>query len=65
MGQGAFMLEHLRKIAAIDPAGAGWAFDEMLGLARDWLPHRLADIFPALNAGAAHAFIAPMLRLQS
>jgi hypothetical protein len=25
-----FVLEHLAEIAAIDPAGAGWASDEML-----------------------------------
>jgi hypothetical protein len=34
-----FVLEHLAEIAAIDPAAAGGAPDEMLGLAR-W---RIAD----------------------
>ena len=34
MRQRPFVFEHLSKIAAIDPARAGWAFDEMLGLAR-------------------------------
>jgi len=34
-----FVLEHLSKIAAVDPAAAGRAPEEMLGLAR-W---RIAD----------------------
>jgi hypothetical protein len=33
-----FMLEHLAKITAVHPAATGWAFDEMLGLARWPLP---------------------------
>jgi hypothetical protein len=37
--QRAFVLEHLSKIAAVDPAAAGRAPEEMLGLAR-W---RIAD----------------------
>jgi hypothetical protein len=30
----AFVLEHLAKITAVDPAAAGWTSEEMLGLAR-------------------------------
>jgi hypothetical protein len=32
MGQGAFVLEDLAQIAAIDPPAAGRTFDEMIGL---------------------------------
>jgi hypothetical protein len=32
MRQRPFVLEHLAEITAIDPAAAGWAADEVLGL---------------------------------
>ena len=48
------------KIAAIDPAAAGRAADEMLGLVRDRLADALAPVSSARYVGAGHAFIAPI-----
>jgi hypothetical protein len=39
MWQWAFVLEHLAKITAINPAAAGWAFDEILCLALGLMAH--------------------------
>ena len=44
------VLEHLAEIAAIDPAGAGWASDEMLGLVLWRIAEAFPQIFAALNA---------------
>jgi hypothetical protein len=43
MWQGPFVLEHLAEIAAIDPAIAGRAADEMVGL----VCRRVAETHPA------------------
>jgi hypothetical protein len=43
--QWAFMLEHLSKIAAVDPAAAGRATDEMLGLARRGIAATPTQVF--------------------
>jgi DNA-directed RNA polymerase subunit F len=40
------VLEHLAKIAAVDPAAAGRASDEMLGLTN----RRLAELLPQISA---------------
>jgi hypothetical protein len=49
MGHGAFVLEYASKIAAINPAAAGWAFDEMLGLTLRRVAEKLPNIFAAWN----------------
>jgi hypothetical protein len=41
-----FVLEHLAEIAAIDPAGAGWASDELLGLVLWRIAKRLPMYLP-------------------
>jgi len=46
MGQRPFVLEHLSKIAAINPAAAGRTADEMLGLALG----RIAETLPQILA---------------
>jgi hypothetical protein len=51
-----FVLEHLSKIAAIDPSVAGKSPDEVLGLVRDWLADALAIVSPARNARSVHRF---------
>jgi hypothetical protein len=45
MGQRPFVLEHLSKIAAINPAAAGRTADEMLGLALGRIAETLPQIF--------------------
>jgi hypothetical protein len=47
MWQGAFVLEDLSKIAAVDPPVAGWTSDEMLGLIFGWIAQTPSDVFPA------------------
>jgi hypothetical protein len=42
MWQRPFVLEHLAEIAAINPAAAGRAPDEVLGLIRCWITDTLA-----------------------
>jgi hypothetical protein len=46
MGQRAFVLKDLTKIAAVDPATAGRAPDEVLGLTN----RRLAELLPQVSA---------------
>src|SRR3954462_61245 len=57
MWQGTFVLEHLAKITAIDPAAAGWAFDEMLGLVR-LPPHRTFQVDHFLQSSSVSLFTA-------
>jgi hypothetical protein len=45
--QRAFVLEHLSKIAAINPPAAGWASNEVLGLALGRIAETLSQIFAA------------------
>jgi hypothetical protein len=45
-----FVLEHLAKIAAIDPASASRAADEMLGFVLGWIAEPLPKISAARNA---------------
>ena len=47
MRQGAFVLEDLREVATVDPAFAGWAVDEMLGLILGWIADASSDVFAA------------------
>jgi hypothetical protein len=46
MRQRPFVLEHLSKIAAIDPPAAGWASSEVLGI----VPGRFSDAPTAIFA---------------
>jgi hypothetical protein len=41
------VLEHLSKIATVDPAAAGRTADEMLGLTLGWIAETLPQIFAA------------------
>jgi hypothetical protein len=47
MRQWPFVLEHLAEITAIDPAVAGGAPDEVLGLVVWEIAKRLTDVLPA------------------
>jgi hypothetical protein len=38
MGERTLVLQHLRKVADVDPAAAGWAAEEVLGLSRSGPP---------------------------
>jgi len=49
--QGAFVLEDLAEIAAINPAAAGGAANEMLGFVLRRVADELAGVFPARNVG--------------
>jgi hypothetical protein len=57
MWQRPFVLEHLSKIATINPPATGRTADKMLGLIRGRLSNALANVFPAREV---HAFIAPI-----
>jgi hypothetical protein len=46
MGQGAFMLENLNQITAVDPSAAGRASDKMLGLFLGGSPTRRPKMVP-------------------
>jgi hypothetical protein len=60
MWQRPFVLEHLSKIATVDPPAAGRTADEMLGLVRDRLADALAPVSSARYVVAGHAFMAPI-----
>ena len=47
MWQRPFVLEHLAEIAAIHPAGADWAPDEVLGLICRRIAGTLSDVAAA------------------
>ena len=49
--QGSLVLEHLAKIAAVVPAAAGRASDEMLRFVLRWIANALAEVFSARNIG--------------
>jgi hypothetical protein len=41
------MIEHVAKIAAVDPASTGRAFDQVLGLIPRWIANAPSNVFPA------------------
>jgi hypothetical protein len=47
MWQGTFVLEHLAKITAIDPAIAGRAQDQVFGLVLRRIAEEFTDVFAA------------------
>ena len=51
MWQRPFVLKHLAEIAAINPAAAHLASDEMLAFVLRRVADELADVFPARNVG--------------
>ena len=51
MRQRPLVLEHLAEITAVDPAAAGRAPDEMLGLVLRWIANAFAEEFSARNIG--------------